>query len=62
MECLSMFRNAVAPGKEAACFLTGADTFKPDERMSAADRQNSFHKMICIALETAAAFRENAKA
>ena len=43
-------------GKEAACLLTISDSFVSEERMSASDRQNSFHKMIRIALEAAAAF------
>ncbi len=57
MESFGLFHNAEALGKEAACLLTISDSFVSEERMSAADRQNSFHRMIRIALETAAAYQ-----
>ena len=56
MESFGLLHNAEALGKEAACLLTISDSFVSEERMSASDRQNSFHKMIRIALEAAAAF------
>lgn len=56
MESFGLFHNADALGKEAACLLTISDSFVSEEKMSAADRQNSFHKMIRIALETAASY------
>ena len=54
MESFGLFHNADALGKEAACLLTISDSFVSSERMSADDRQNSFHRMIRIALEAAA--------
>ena len=57
MESFGLFHNAGALGKEAACLLTISDSFVSEQRMSAEDRQNSFHKMIRIALETAASYR-----
>ena len=56
MESFGLFHNANALGKAAACLLTVSDSFVSSEKMSAAERQNSFHKMIRVALETAAAF------
>jgi len=56
MESFGLFHNANALGKAAACLLTVSDSFVSSEKMSASERQNSFHKMIRIALETAAAF------
>ena len=56
MESFGLFHNADALHKEAACLLTISDSFVSAEKMSAADRQNSFHKMIRIALETAASY------
>ena len=56
MESFGLFHNAEALGKEAACLLTISDSFVSQARMSAADRQNSFHKMIRVALEAAAAY------
>ncbi len=56
MESFGLFHNADALGKEAACLLTISDSFVSEEKMSAEERQNSFHKMIRIALETAASY------
>ena len=56
MESFGLFHNADALNKEAACLLTISDSFVSEEKMSAAERQNSFHKMIRIALETAASY------
>jgi len=60
MESFGLFHNADALGKEAACLLTISDSFVSEEKMSASERQNSFHKMILIALEAAAGYGENA--
>ncbi len=57
MESFGLFHNADALGREAACLLTISDSFVSEEKMSAAERQNSFHKMINVALETAAAYK-----
>ena len=46
MESFGLLHNADALGKEAACLLTISDSFVLSERMSAEDRQNSFHRMI----------------
>ena len=56
MESFGLFHNAYALKKEAACLLTISDSFVSEEKMSASDRQNSFHKMIRIALEAAAGY------
>ena len=56
MESFGLFHTAEALGKEAACLLTISDSFVSEQRMSAADRQNSFHKMFRIALEAAASY------
>lgn len=56
MESFGLFHNAGALGKEAACLLTISDSFVSEERMSTSERQNSFHKMIRIALEAAAGY------
>ena len=60
MESFALFHNADALGKEAACLLTISDSFVSESRMTAEERQNSFHRMIRIGLETAASYRENA--
>ena len=56
MESFGLFHTAEALGKEAACLLTISDSFVSEEKMSASERQNSFHKMFLIALETAASY------
>ena len=53
MESFGLFHNADALGKKAACLLTISDSLVSAEEMSASERQNSFHRMIRIALETA---------
>lgn len=53
MESFALFHNADALGKKAACLLTISDSLVSKEEMSASDRQDSFRKMIRIALETA---------
>ena len=56
MESFGLLHNADALGKEAACLLTVSDSFVRNEKMSASDRQNSFHRMIRIALEAAVSY------
>ena len=56
MESFGLFHNANALGKEAACLLTISDSLVSHSEMSAAERQNSFHKMIRIALEAAVSY------
>ena len=58
MESFGLFHNAGALGKEAACLLTISDSFVSEQKMSASERQNSFHKMIRIALEAAATYAD----
>ncbi len=53
MESFALFANAQALGKKAACLLTVSDCFESDEMTSALERQNSFTKMMEIALELA---------
>ncbi len=52
MESFALFANAKALGKKAACLLTISDSFVTNEVTTAAERQNSFNKMIEIALES----------
>ena len=56
MESFALFHNAAVLGKEAACLLTISDSFVSPESMTAEQRQNSFHRMFRVALETAAAY------
>lgn len=53
MESFALFANAKALGKKAACLLTVSDSFVSNEVTTALERQNSFNKMMEIALETA---------
>ena len=53
MESFALFHNANVLGKNAACLLTISDSFITKEELSAEDRQNSFNKMMVLALETA---------
>ena len=52
MESFALFHNANATGKKAACLLTISDSFVHPEKLTAEERQNSFGKMIEIALES----------
>ncbi|MBO4251229.1 MAG: purine nucleoside phosphorylase DeoD-type, partial [Clostridia bacterium] len=56
MESFGLFHNAAALVREAACLLTISDSFVSEKRMSAAERQSSFQKMIRVALEAAASY------
>ena len=53
MESFALFANAKKLGKKAACVLTISDSFVTEEVTSAEERQNSFTKMMEIALEAA---------
>ncbi len=57
MESFALFQNARALGKEAACLLTISDSFVSEDKMSAQERQTSFHRMIQIALEAAVNYK-----
>ncbi|MGZ9755959.1 purine-nucleoside phosphorylase [Mycoplasma sp. 4013] len=53
MESYALFTNAQATGKQAACLLTISDNLITHEETSANERQNSFTKMMEIALKLA---------
>lgn len=53
MESFALFHNAKMLGKRAACLLTISDSFVNNVELSAEQRQNSFTKMMKLALETA---------
>jgi len=53
MESFALFANARYLGKEAACLLTISDSLVTHEVTSAEERQNSFTKMMEIALQIA---------
>lgn len=51
MEAFALLHNASKFNKNATCLLTISDSFITNEKMSAIDRQNSFDKMIELALK-----------
>ena len=53
METVAIFANAKAYGKKAACLLTVSDSLVTKEVTTSEERQNSFTKMIEIALASA---------
>lgn len=53
MESYALFHNARVLGKNAACLLTISDSLVTHAATSAEERQNSFNKMMEVALETA---------
>ena len=53
MESFALYANARALGKKAACILTVSDSFVTNEVTTALERQNSFNRMMEIALEAA---------
>lgn len=54
MESAALYCNAARAGKKALCICTVSDSFVyPEENMSAEARQNSFTKMMEIALNVA---------
>jgi len=57
MESFALFHNAHCAGKQAACLLTVSDSLVTHEETTAEERQNSFTKMMEIALELAADFQ-----
>ncbi|HHT88993.1 MAG TPA: purine-nucleoside phosphorylase [Clostridiales bacterium] len=52
MEAAALYMNAARAGKKALCILTISDHVFTKEALSAQDRQNTFHEMMEIALET----------
>ena len=52
METAGLYHTAMAAGKQALSILTISDHIFTGEGLSAEDRQNSFHEMMEIALET----------
>ncbi|SFQ24718.1 purine-nucleoside phosphorylase [Lachnospiraceae bacterium XBB1006] len=53
MESFALFNNARVLGKKAACLLTISDSMVTHEETTAEERQNSFTKMMELALEAA---------
>lgn len=53
MESFALFCNAIALKKKATCLLTISDSFITHEVTTSEERQNSFTKMMEIALELA---------
>ena len=51
MEAAALYMNAARAGKNALCICTISDNPKTGEGLSAEDRQNTFTKMMEIALE-----------
>lgn len=56
MESYALFANARALNKHAACIVTISDSFVTEEVTTAQERQESFTKMMKIALEAAIRF------
>ena len=52
MESFALFHNANVLGKKAACILTVSDNLVTKEETSSEERQNSFKKMMVLALES----------
>lgn len=52
MESFALFQNAKHLNKEAACILTVSDNFETKEETTSLERQNAFHDMILLALES----------
>ena len=53
MEAYALYLNAAAVGKNALALLTISDSIVTGEALPAEDRQNTFTKMMEIALEIA---------
>ena len=54
MESVALYTNAAYAGKRALCLCTISDhIYRPEENLSAEDRQNSFTQMMEVALDTA---------
>ena len=55
MESAALYTNAAYAGKRALCICTISDhIYRPEDNLSAEDRQNSFTQMMEVALDTAA--------
>jgi len=52
METFALFTNAKSLNKKATCILTVSDNLVTKQETSSTERQNSFHNMIKIALES----------
>ncbi len=52
MEAAALYMNAARAGKKALCILTISDHVFTGEALSSEDRQNTFHDMMKIALES----------
>ncbi len=52
MESYALFHNARILGKEAACLLTISDSMVTHEETTSKERENSFHAMMEVALES----------
>ena len=52
METFALFTNAKSLNKKAACILTVSDSLVTKQETTSEERQNSFHSMIKIALES----------
>lgn len=52
METFALFTNARTLNKKAACILTVSDSLVTKQETTSEERQNSFHTMIKIALES----------
>ena len=52
METFALFTNAKALSKKATCILTVSDSLVTKQETTSEERQNSFHTMIKIALES----------
>ena len=53
MEAAALYMNAARAGKNALCICTISDNPKTGEGLTAEERQNTFTKMMEIALEIA---------
>ena len=56
MESFALFHNAKVLGKQGACLLTVSDSMVTHEETTAEERQNSFTRMMEIALEVASQY------
>lgn len=52
METFALFSNAKVLNKKATCILTVSDNLVTKEETTSSERQNSFHTMIKVALES----------
>lgn len=59
MESFALFHNANVLGKKAACLLTISDSFVNKKVTTSKQREQSFHQMMELALETCRLENEN---